>query len=283
MTLKPFIIMQLLLLLSFAACNQVPEKQYEFPQGYNLNEPEKFEMEDPLLEISGISFANNDSLFAIQDEQGRMFYGVPGNPMEQQVKFSKGGDFEDISIMEQMVFVLKSNGSVYSFPLADRSSEELTSTREWKKMIPKGEYESLFANSENQLVYILCKTCKADKKEPLVKGYALKWQHHNLQLDHEFSLKIAPIEAMLSDKKETIRPSAITFDPHTKQWFIIASINKLLIIADVDWNATQAYNLDPKIYRQPEGIAFDSKRNLYISNEGDVDKPGNVLKISFRP
>ena len=63
--------------LSIAAfsCND-PEDVVKSPAGYNLAKPEKFFMPEVLLEISGIAFnqGNNDTLYAQQDEEGKLFY-----------------------------------------------------------------------------------------------------------------------------------------------------------------------------------------------------------------
>jgi uncharacterized protein YjiK len=44
----------------------------------------------------------------------------------------------------------------------------------------------------------------------------------------------------------------------------------------------EVYPLNPALFRQPEGIAFDNENNLYISNEGDDISKGNVLKFVFK-
>jgi uncharacterized protein YjiK len=55
----------------------------------------------------------------------------------------------------------------------------------------------------------------------------------------------------------------------------------MLVVADSSWKVKQVFNLDPSLYIQPEGIAFDKNNNLYISNEGGDIHAGNVLKISY--
>ena len=39
-------------------------------------------------------------------------------------------------------------------------------------------------------------------------------------------------------------------------------------------------NLDPNVFKQPEGIAFDSTGNLFITNEGRRGK-GNILEFKL--
>lgn len=55
----------------------------------------------------------------------------------------------------------------------------------------------------------------------------------------------------------------------------------MLVITNSTWQVEEVHRLDPALYRQPEGIAFDKKANLYISNEGDKLNSGNVLKMIY--
>jgi uncharacterized protein YjiK len=70
-------------------------------------------------------------------------------------------------------------------------------------------------------------------------------------------------------------------NPLTKQWYIVSSVNELLVVTDADFKVTAAYSLDHKLFLQPEGLAFDKKGNLYISNEGDEFAKGTILKFNF--
>jgi len=262
----------------FTACGQKSGK-YTSPPGFDLSAPEKFNQEDQLLEISGISFSAGDSLFSIQDEDGKLFYGKVADKEMQDVRFHKGGDYEDVSVLDSIVIILRSDGTLFSLALADRHDGEAHNVKEWKDLVPKGEYEGMYADPATQKVYVLCKNCNADKKSGAVSGYVLGWTNGTLQQQAGFSLDEKAIQQLSDGKKGKIRPSALAKNPATGEWYILSSVNKLLVVAGADWQVKAVYGLNPKHYPQPEGIAFDSKGNLYISNEGDAGRPGNVLKM----
>ena len=94
------------LLLLNTACNQ--PLPLASPAGYDLASPEIFKLPPALDEISGIAFkqGNPDTVYAQQDEAGKLFYFAPGQSTVQQVKFGKNVDYEDIAIMHQQVFML---------------------------------------------------------------------------------------------------------------------------------------------------------------------------------
>jgi uncharacterized protein YjiK len=88
---------------------------------------------------------------------------------------------------------------------------------------------------------------------------------------------------MLTKKnKSAFRPSALTKDPLTGDWYILSAVNKLLVVADKSWKVKGAYPLNTHTFNQPEGIAFDNDGNLYISNEGDGFIDGNILKFAIQ-
>jgi hypothetical protein len=101
-------------MMSFSCAQS--QQAYKSPKGYNLNKPEKYKMPDDLLEISGISFAggNAATFYAIQDEEGKLFYGKLGAERVSHTKFGKHGDYEDVAISGNLVTVLKSNGKLYT-------------------------------------------------------------------------------------------------------------------------------------------------------------------------
>ncbi|OJV97431.1 MAG: SdiA-regulated family protein [Chitinophagaceae bacterium] len=257
------------------------QEEVKTPKEYNLDKPERFAMPESLLEISGISFykGNNDTVYAIQDEEGKLFRLAWGNKKQYHVKFGKSGDYEDVSILRDRVVVLKSNGSLYSFPFSDAIYEEIDSVQEWPRLLPEGEYEGMFGDENSGLLYILCKNCKVDDKDN-VTGYIYQLGDSSLAPAGQFNVDVESIKPFSGKVKKGFRPSALAKNPVTGEWFIVSAINKLLVIADENWKIKNAYPLNGNTFNQPEGIAFDKSGNMYISNEGDDLSAGNILKFA---
>jgi uncharacterized protein YjiK len=269
-------------LLIFLACKEKQDASKN-PPGYDLRKPEKFLMPDVLNEVSGICFykGKNDTLYAGQDEDGQLFYLPLGDKKAAHTKFGKKGDYEDLAIVRDQVIILRSDGTLFSFPFAETKQEEITTTKEWKDLVPSGEYEGLYADETDGKIYVLCKQCKKEKSSE-TSVYILQLQSDgSITQSSSTSVNVKAIENLSGDKKVKFFPSALAKNPQTQEWYILSSVNKLLVVADNAWNVKEVYPLDPSLYRQPEGITFDSDNNLYISNEGDAVSKGNVLKFVF--
>jgi len=76
------------------------------------------------------------------------------------------------------------------------------------------------------------------------------------------------------------RPSAAAIHPIEKHLYILASAGSLLVITDLKGKVLEAFNLNPDLYPQPEGIAFSPDGTMYISNEGKYGKP-NLLVFPY--
>lgn len=272
------------ILISFA-CQHKEARISNLP-GYDLEQPDKFIMPDQLLEISGIAFPdlNADPVYSIQDEDGRVFKQRWGEKKESNTKFSSKGDYEDIGIMKETVFVLKSNGSIYTFPFADVRQEKTDSVKEFKKILPKGEYESMYVSDADSKVYVLCKNCKVDAKKNTATGYIFDFRADTQELEESgtFTIDVQAIEQLGDKVKGGLKASALGRNPVTKEWYIVSSVNKMLVLTRPDWGVKSVHHLDSGTFNQPEGIAFDKNQNLYISNEGDDISNGNILKFNYK-
>ncbi len=112
------------LLITFlaASCVSKGNKVVQNPPGYDLDKPIEYSMPDILQEVSGIAFHKGDNSFvyAQQDEDGKLFKLPLGTKDETKTKFAGKGDYEDVSIINDWVLLLKSNGDVFSFPLSEK-------------------------------------------------------------------------------------------------------------------------------------------------------------------
>lgn len=273
----------IILILMTSACKPQQEKRSS-PGGYNLQQPERFSLPESLLEVSGIAFRNGDgdTIFAIQDEDGRLFRLAWNDRKQKNVSFAASGDYEDVTIMGNRVFILKSNGNIYSFLLAGATGKKVAEVTESKKLLPSGEYEGMFYDSLTNKLIVLCKECKADKKSKTITGYALDHESGKLEFTGEFTIDYNS-QAEKNIIKGNLKPSALARHPLTKQWYILSSVNKLVLIVNDNWAIQEIHPLSSKVFNQPEGIAFDKSGNLYISNEGDEITEGNILKFVYKP
>jgi len=273
-----FIISLLIFLFSCSASDR--QQPVDLP--YDLTAPQKFIMSNALAEISGVAISqSSDTIYAIQDEDGILFGLLPGSDNVTTTKFGKKGDYEDLAIVGNTVYILKSNGTIYTVPLNKSVSNIDDQVGEFKDLVPQGEYEGMYGDESNNKLYILCKNCK---KVGEGAGYTLDIAADGqLSASEPFNLNVDAIQEITKNKKVNFRPSAITKNKTTNEWFVLSSVNNMLVRAAADWTIKNVYSLDASIFVQPEGIAFDSKNNLYISNEAGTTSNGNILKFKYRP
>lgn len=266
-----------------AGCGE--KKHYPGPAGYDLNRPERFLMPGSLHEISGIAFhnGNSDTIYAEEDEDGRLYRLPWAHKVTSYSKFGKHGDYEDLAICREQVIMLRSDGVLFTFPFGQARDPVVKDVREFKHLLPDGEYEGLYADDGTGLVYVLCKHCGDDKTGKKTHGYILQLSGDgSLAAYGHFVVNVKEIETVLGAGRIVFHPSALSRNPLTQEWYILSSVNKLLVVADSGWNIRQVYRLNPALFRQPEGIGFDGENNLYISNEGGDFGSGNILKFVYK-
>ncbi len=271
-------------MLAGMACSGQKGRTYTSPAGYDFNAPVKYNMPAALFEISGIAFekGNPATVYAIQDEDGHLFNFQLGSKKAPYVKFGGKGDYEDLAVCRGQVIVLRSDGEIHVFPLADVKKGKIGTVNKQKNLLPKAEYEGMYAEEQSGLIYILTKEAQTDKATKKTAVFTFKLQGDGtLQKQGQAFIDHLQIEKLINKKNIKFKPSAITKNPVTKEWYILSSVNKVLLTADANFNIKKAYPLNPALFNQPEGIAFDNQHNLYISNEGGSLPAGNILLFKY--
>jgi hypothetical protein len=287
-----FSIFFIALFTSFTSCRE--PMPVTSPPGYDLSAPKKFVVGEVLHEISGIVFLNGnaDTMYAIEDEAGKLFYFHLGERNYPYWKFGRRGDYEDVAILNNTEFVvLRSDGSLFVFPvdqprkggdIEKTKKGEKALTRAYENILPAGEYEGLFADEDGKLI-ALCKNCAEDDQRDEVSAYVLRYNaKHELAITDHLRVEVNPSKLTSEHKKVRFHPSALARHPLTKEWYILSSVNKALLVLDANWKLRKTYQLDPILFKQPEGLAFDRQGNMYISNEGHGGN-ANVLVLSYKP
>ncbi len=267
----------LIAVIFYISCSS--QTQFASPKGYDLNKPVKVYLEAQLSEISGIVYYPKDTgVFAISDATGSLYKIFPDkNAMVQKWKFGKNQDYEDLQLHDSIFYILSSSGNIVSIKFVTADSLQ---TSEYQFPQNKVEFETLYFDSTLNKLILICKDCKEDKKKE-VSTFAFDILNHTYS-DGPYKIDADKIAAMLHEDKIKFKPSAAAINPLTHELFILSSVNKAIVIADKNGNVKEVDQLDPALYKQPEGIAFTPKGDLLISNESSKEGSADILVIKFK-
>ena len=76
------------------------------------------------------------------------------------------------------------------------------------------------------------------------------------------------------------KPSAIAIHPDGNI-YVLSSFSKTLLVLSPDGFILNKVVLDEALFRQPEGITFNTKGDLFISNEKNKGAP-TLLRFNYR-
>lgn len=279
-TLKTLFVFSLFI---FFSCTQKKDTvTYSSLPGYDLTNPLMIHLKTNLDEISGIVYYPKDtSIFAVDDEEGVLYkIYIRKQVQVKQWKFSGDGDYEDIVLLDSTFYALRSDGNVKIFTFFSKDSLKLA-----ESAVPisgNNNFETLYFDQSLQKIILMCKECESDKKK-MTSTYALDPQSYTFSDTPFFSINAEDIGEELGDDNLKFRPSAAAVHPLTKDVYIISSENKALVIANHYGKVKDVYELDPRLFKQPEGITFTPAGDLIVSNEAaDIGAP-NILIFKYKP
>ncbi|HTK19686.1 MAG TPA: SdiA-regulated domain-containing protein [Mucilaginibacter sp.] len=266
-----------------SACKQ--KSSFRSPDGFDFDKPLKYNLPGDLTEISGITFSKgkSDVIYCENDEEGKVYYLKPGEKTARSTAFKESGDFEDIAACGSQIVMLQSKGTLFTMPLTEIGKSKTVTAKKWNDLLPEGEYEGMYADENANQVYVLCKHCSIDKTSKQSSGFIFQvTENGDVKSSGDFKLNVKHIEDLLHVDKINFHPSALARSPVSHDWYVLSSVNKLLVIADEKWKIRDVYTLNPDFFTQPEGMAFDADNNLYISNEGHFPESANILKFQYK-
>jgi len=259
-----------------SACSS--KSNYPSPPGYDLSKPSVYSLPTTLDEISGVVYYPKDSsVFAIQDEKGWLFKIHLTSPLKiEKWKFSNSGDYEDVALVDSTFFVLRSKGVIEKFKFQNFDSIELQSFKVPEEA--KNEFETLYYDSSLHRLFLICKDCEDDKKKQVST-----WSFDPVSnsFSSGFEIETSKIREQLNEKDQKLKPSAAAIHPITGELYVLASVNKALVILNKDHTVKNSYKIDPNLFKQPEGIAFTPKGGLIISNEAAEKSSADILFFKY--
>lgn len=269
------------LIAVFGSCSmQKGKKKFPDTPEYTLSDPKIIRLPAELDEISGIVYYPRDtSVFAIIDEDG-LLYKIPlKNPKSiRKWTFDKARDFEDLVLIDSTFYVLVSKGDIITLKFqGDSISAEKSDFSDVGKSTM--EFESLLKLNDSTLLMI-CKECVQDDKET-VSSYTYHLSDSGNVYKDYIRFNVNQLNAR-QNLKGKLKMSAATIHPITGDIYMISSIQNVLYITDSDGNYKASYELNPIIYKQPEGITFTPEGNMIISNEFAGEGFGELLLFKYK-
>jgi len=274
----PALLVLISCILFFAGCGaQTDKKKYRSTDRYEFANPKIIELPSQLDEISGITYYPKDqSVFAIIDEDG-ILYKIPLLHPDQikEWQFDKKRDYEDLVLKDSIFYVLVSNGDIEELRFeGDKIRIDKMEFPDASKKL--NEFETLYYDQGTGKIIMMCKSCEDDKKKQ-VSSFFIDDTAKVMNFYSAFD--VSPVFDKFGIPKDHIKPSAAAIEPVTKDLYVICSVNKLLLILDAQGTVKDVIPLNPKIYKQPEGIAFTPGGDLIISNESHEEGYGTLLLL----
>lgn len=288
-----------LLLLILSGCDET-YKNNEKLTGYNLSSPDAtYILPDTLREVSGLTNLDSVTFACIQDENGILFiYNIAENKIKNQYTFHIDGDYEGITRVDSILYVLRSDGTLFDISDFQSVNFKLTS---YSTGIPAGNNEGLCYDPDNNQLLIACKgkigKGSGYKDKRVIYGFGLATKSLTPEPVFDFDLQAIKQFAVQNEinlqtktrkkKKEVISEpmirfltSAIGVHPLTKKLYLLSASDHLFFIFDRNGELEHIEQLDPAIFNKTEGITF-VRNNMLITNEGQDKKP-TLLKFNYK-
>ncbi|NNE35352.1 MAG: hypothetical protein HKN13_08955 [Rhodothermales bacterium] len=223
-----------------------------------------FDLPKRLNEISGMTIVGDSLLHVVQDERGRIYsINASTGKVVSDAKFGSSGDYEAIEAANDSLYVLRSNGDLFVVPLADPGTR---AKRIKTRLSASDDTEGLAFDVESGSLLIAQKESRSDARAV----FRYDFQERTISESPVVSVSTKAIEQFISrraPKGRRYKPSGIAINPIDRNYYIVSSSWRLLVVVDRNGSLVQVAELSDKRIRQPEGIAFGSTGKLYLSSE----------------
>jgi uncharacterized protein YjiK len=252
------------------------------PRGYVMPRPKKIILDKKVNEISGLFYLRNENaMLAIADNKQKIYRVTQDGKINSYFEgdFGPSADYEDVVMVDSVLYVLISDGSVTELKQTDSGLQ--TTTYPFPQD-GKNDFETLYYDTTSNGLILLCKNCEADRGQNIRTAYRFDRAGKQFDTTPYYTISSKEVKNSLKDGKVDFEPSAAAVHPLEKRLYVLASSGNLLVITDFKGKVQEVYRLNPTLYPQAEGIAFAPNGDLYISNEAKLGKP-TLLYIPYKP
>jgi uncharacterized protein YjiK len=235
-------------------------------------------MPPELREISGLALTPRGTVLTHDDNVGRVYEINPKTGILLKAFSLSGqpkGDFEAITIAGSDIYLLQSKGKIYKFKEGADGQQVPYSVYD-TGLGKECEFESLAFEADSSRLLLVCKKFLNKKAPKELLMYRLPLPLGDRSMISTLRVPIADVIG--SNKWKNFHPSDINIDPVTKNYVIVASREKGLVVITPDGEVVRSVPL-PGDHRQPEGVAITPDSILLVSDEANVKPPTITLYL----
>jgi uncharacterized protein YjiK len=265
--------------------------------GYPIQNPSKtYTLPGSLAELSGMQSLGDSLLACVQDEKGSIFlYDLRQEAVVAEIPWGEDGDYEGIAGNERLLWVLKSDGTLYRITHFMAGAAPTGATPQVKEisttLASPCDAEGLCLMPDAKTLLIACKEGMDGEriiwkfnteKEELVSDPYLRLQEDQLEeelISSDLDKISLGLYKFLNVKGESglLAPSGLAFHPLSGELYILSAASKTLTILDKSGNVKGVQELPSQLFPQPESITFMSNGTMIIGNEGKGVAPTILL------
>lgn len=280
---KTFSVAVLLLGAVIACTDQRSDAGPQSAVSISKDDRRQWKLPKRLNEISGLAVTPDDRLLAVSDEKA-IVYEIDYDSGTLTKQFALGkpvlrGDFEGIAYFEEQVFLLTSNGLLFS-ATEGRDGEQVEYRKFDTGIGRKCELEGLAQDVEKRRLLLVCKKM-LDDDIPLT---VFVWQLDEQRVDSNERFELPVGDIMTRIKTKSLHPSGIAMRPATGSILIVAARQRAVVELDRDGKLVDVIMTPSrKRHRQPEGIEVSRTGKLLIADEGGQSRARLTVYASVVP
>lgn len=273
----------------------------DFVIPYDLDHPSKIQqLPKELNEASGLSYLKPGHLLCNHDEAGKAYtISIETGEILEQITLEKKGDFEGIEQVDNDIWMVTSKGDLYQYK---SNSKKKDKTKTYKTHLStSNNIESLGYDPIAKNLLIGCKNRPGEDKKDY-KGkraiYVFNLKKKELSSKPHYLIDLKELKECYhfskaeklslnilnflkgKDEDMVFKPTGIAIHPFSHYTYVLSGKLGGLAVLDRNGKLLSAKLLNPRYFRQPEGICFDLSGNLYICNEGS-NNGGSLLTFKY--
>lgn len=280
--------MFLFILLFFSCTDNTPDRKNMVEKSlYSLESKTTIKLPKKLQELSGLAMTPDGRLFGHNDERADI-YQIDQSNGSIIKSFSIGEktlkkDFEGIAIVEDLFYLVTSDGDLYEFKEGEDKSE--VSYKKYKTgLSSKNDVEGLCYDPDTETLLLACKGYPGKGYDGKRAVYSFSLSNKKLKKKPRFLISIKEVNNLTDPNfvqklgdfflltENSFAPSGIARHPENHSFYILSSQGSTILEISADGELKGRILLDKKHHNQPEGITFAKNLSLLIGDEGGNGK-----------